>query len=183
MLPEPLSVDVYRCNGALDLTVAAGSGRPDVFISVNKLAPAVLSIPPGRSLHLRVPAAPLVTSYACTYTIRTDGDIALTGLAFKRAQVPPGQPADGTTKVVRLGTSPLPGYTPPTTPPARPKLAYCVDGNFQMLPAGNHAGGTQAVFVEGTGLTCSIPDGYVQQGYASDGVPPGIYPLYVPPAG
>jgi hypothetical protein len=183
MLPEPVSVNVYGCNGALDLTVTAGSGRPDVFISVNKLAPAILSIPPGRSLHLRVPAAPLVTSDACTYTIRTDGDIALTGLAFKRAQVPPGRPADGTTKVVRLGSIPLPGYTPSTTPPARPKLAYCVEGNFQMLPAGNHAGGTQAVFVEGTGLTCSIPDGYVQRGYASDGVPPGIYPLYVASAG
>jgi hypothetical protein len=112
--------------------------------------------------------------------IRTDGDVTLSGITFRRTASPPS--AGGATVVRRLATAPLPGYTAATAAPARPKLAYCVDGNFQMLPAGNYAGGAQAVFVEGTGLTCSAPDGYVQQGYATDGVPPGIYPLYVPAA-
>ena len=47
VLPEPVSVDVYRCNGALDLTVAAGSGRPDVFISVEQ-ARARRALDPAR---------------------------------------------------------------------------------------------------------------------------------------
>jgi hypothetical protein len=182
VLPDPVTVDVYRCTGALEFTVAARSGHPDVLISVGNLAPAILALPPGRRVRLHVPATPLITSYACRYTIRTDGDVMVTGLRFKRANVPPGQ-AGPTTKVARVGSTPVPGYIPSTTPLARPKLAYCVDGDFQMLPAANRPGATQAVVVEGTGLTCSVPEGYVQQGYASDGVPPGIYPLYVPPAG
>jgi hypothetical protein len=142
----------------------------------------VVSLPPGRRVRLSVPAPPGGGPAAsCSYTIRTDGSVTLSGVSFRRGGT--GSAAGSTTTVRTTGSSPLPGYAPSTTPPARPKLAYCVDGDFQMLPAASRPGATQAVVVEGTGLTCSVPEGYVQQGYASDGVPPGIYPLYVPPSG
>jgi hypothetical protein len=182
VLPQPVTVDVYRCAGELALTATPVDGRPDLFVSAGSLAPAIAPLAPGHRVRLAIPAPPGVAPGGhCTYTIRTDGDVTLSGLSFRRAAAPPA--AGATTVVRRLGSTPLPGYAPPAAPPARPKLAYCVNGNFQMLPAGNYPGGAQAVFVEGTGLTCSAPDGYLQQGYAGDGVPPGIYPLYVPPAG
>src|SRR6516165_5938363 len=177
VLPQPLRVDVYRCTGVLELSVAARSGRPDVFISAGGLPPAILPLPPGRRLRLRVPAPP--GGGQCSYTIRTDGDLSLTALAFEGGAAP--AQAGAVTAVQRLASTAIPGSTP--SPGERPKLAYCINGNFQMLPAGAHSGAKQASFVQGTGLTCVVPPGYVHQGYATEDVPPGIYPLYVPPAG
>ena len=64
-----------------------------------------------------------------------------------------------------------------------PQLALDQQLCFPLYAATRAVTKQYAVLLEGTGLTCSTPDGYVQQGYASDGVPPGIYPLYVPPPG
>src|SRR5581483_7457519 len=66
-----------------------------------------------------------------------------------------------------------------------PSVAWCAAGNFFTLPEGTEprgeqAGATHADFVEGTGLTCSVPPGYKQHGYATQGVQPGIYPYYTP---
>ena len=68
----------------------------------------------------------------------------------------------------------------------RPSIAWCKDGAFFTLPegiepAGDQAGATHAIFVQGTGLTCGQPPpGYRHHGTASQGVPPGIYPYYAP---
>jgi hypothetical protein len=73
-------------------------------------------------------------------------------------------------------------------PGKRPKIAWCIAGRFFTHPEGSeptgaNAGATQAIFVEGVGLTCgSPPPGYTHHGYAdpSLGVPAGIYPYYSP---
>ena len=181
-------LDAYSCRGTLDLTVAAPEGPTDALVSVTGLTPATVPVPTGRRLRLAIPSPPGASATArCEYTIRTDGAMTLRGVAFRRGAAPHGPAAApaaaGATAVVRLGSSPIPGYRAPNNPAPRPSLAYCVDGNFQMLPAGPHQGATQASFVQGTGLTCVVPPGYVQQGYASEDVPPGIYPLFVPPPG
>jgi hypothetical protein len=188
-LPEPVSVSAFSCVGALYVDLAAPTQRADAYISVGNpavsyLVPLTVPVPAGHRLRVAVPSAPGNTPKdMCLYVIRTDGDLQLSDVIFRRGAPPPNQSyANGTTTVIPVRSSPIPGYKPSATPTPPKQLAYCVDGNFQMLPAGPHDGATPAFFVQGTGLTCSIPDGYIQQGYASDGVPPGIYPLYVPPA-
>jgi hypothetical protein len=187
-LPQPVTLDAYSCQGSLYLTVAAPAGATDALVSVTGLTPTTVPVPAGRRLRLAIPSPPgAPPTGRCEYTIRTDGTMTLKGVAFHRGAAPHGPAAvpavPGATSVVRLGGSAVPGYRAPSTPTHRPSLAFCVDGNFQMLPAGPHTGATQASFVQGTGLTCVVPPGYVQQGYASEDVPPGIYPLYVPPTG
>ena len=83
------------------------------------------------------------------------------------------------TPVVWVRTGP--GPKPPPPPPPN-KRAYCVQGNFELLPLGKNDGAPPALYVLGTGLTCSAPPGYVRKGYATadEQVVPGFYPLYVP---
>jgi hypothetical protein len=174
--PDPVTVDVYgACSGELAFTVAAASGSPNAIVTAGGLAPATLPVTPGRRLRLAVPAP---SQGGCSFTIRSDGEIALSGVSFRHGGTTAGGPATAV-RVVR--STPIPGYQAPPTPTPAKKLAYCVDGNFEMLPAGSHPGATPALFVQGTGLTCSAPPGYVSKGYATAdmGVPPGIYPLYV----
>jgi hypothetical protein len=66
-----------------------------------------------------------------------------------------------------------------------PSVAWCAGGAFFLLPegtapSGDRAGATHALFVESTGLTCSVPPGYKRHGFATQGVQPGIYPYYTP---
>ena len=65
------------------------------------------------------------------------------------------------------------------------KIAYCLDGYFYELPAGFApanvlSGATRALYVEGQGLSCAVPDGYRRHGFATAemGVPPRTYPLF-----
>jgi len=182
-LPEPVTEQVFSCIGALYLDVSAPTGPADLLVSVDGLAPASVPVGAGQRLRAAVLSPPgAAGSGECSYTIRTDGDLTLTRVGFRRGvlHLHRGPLSTVDTTVVGLGATRLPGYTP-GRPVRRPKLAYCADGTFQILPAGVHPGATPALFVEGTGLTCAAPPDYVQQGYADQGVPPGIYPLYVPP--
>ena len=71
-------------------------------------------------------------------------------------------------------------------PATRPKVGWCINGTFFMYPeriepTGAYAGATQAIFVDGVGLTCGQPPpGFSRHGYAdpSRGVPAGVYPYF-----
>ena len=138
-LPQPVTVEAYSCRGSLYLTVAAPAGATDALVSVAGLTPTTVPVPAGRRLRLAIPSPPGAPPAArCEYTIRTDGAMTLTSVAFHRGAAPHGAAAvpaaAGTTSVVRLGSSGCPAIAPPGNPTPRPSLAFCVDGNFQMLP-------------------------------------------------
>jgi hypothetical protein len=68
----------------------------------------------------------------------------------------------------------------------RPNVGWCRNGAFLravegLEPSGDPADVTQAIFVSGEGLTCSPPPaGYKRRGFATQGVPAGVYPYYAP---
>ncbi len=65
-------------------------------------------------------------------------------------------------------------------------LGWCLDGNYYEIPEGDVpigllTGAGPASYVEGRGIACTIPPGYVRHGLtpASLGVPADVYPYYV----
>lgn len=117
------------------------------------------------------------------------------------ASPPTGDPGPSpvtTTKEPEVSPAPV---LPPPGPPYKPKLTYCsAKGNMrpdgQMIPVGtflyleerqpvtdaHYAKAQPAIYVEGVGLTCILPPGFVPDGFAGDDqhVARGIYPYYVP---
>ena len=89
----------------------------------------------------------------------------------------------GVKQFARAGYCSVAGNTAADGSPLQP-------GTFLNLVVGepgkdaHYSGATPASFVQGSGLMCSVPPGYVRQGFVSDaGQVGGIYPYYVPADG
>jgi hypothetical protein len=173
------TVRVFRCvRGSLDVSVSTVAEAAKVSWSVQGGGAGKASIEPGRRKTLRIglPGAP--GEGVCTIALEPSEAVMVHSVRRLPA--------------IRA-TNPIPGAQPlgvsERMPPMGTKLGYCLNSAFLQLEAGQpridptYRGAVLAAFVEGIGLTCTVPAGYRQTGYAGrrENVPRGIYPLYVPP--
>jgi hypothetical protein len=170
------TVDVFRCvRGSLELSIAALGEPASVSWKVQAGHPRTTAVRAGKWQKLRIglPGAP--GEGVCVIALEPTEAVAVRSVRrFPKISA----------------TTPIPSAQPldvfERMPPKEAKLGYCFNDTFVILNAGQprtdpaYRGAVLAPFVEGIGLTCSVPPGYQQMGYAGrpQNVPAGIYPLY-----
>lgn len=168
----PFAVEAFDCagGGTLRLEVVAAERASLTYGPVGEPV-RTIAVDRGRSL-LSVPAPSAIGSTSrCVYEFSPAGKFSVSGIHFVRphgrALVQAGQDAPISSSVRRMG--------------------YCLDGVFVDLAEGQplfdarYRAAMRANFVEGMGLTCAVPSGFIRFGFAGSerGVPEGFYPLHV----
>jgi hypothetical protein len=172
---DDATVTVFACaQGELEVELAESFERRAVTFSSPGFQPVTVPIPAGRPWRGAVPAPPTTSGDSiCRFHLAADPPSArATRFEFVR------HPVSRTRFVVV-----------PATKYPDSRLGYCLGGDFVNLLFGQperdlrYRDAVPAIFVEGVGLTCAAPpSGYSQQGFATaaQGVPPDVYPYYVP---
>ena len=190
---ETAKVTVYACrSGFLELTLVATDGPARVDVSVDPLKSVEALIRPGAARKLWIPTPTSANGRGtCVYYVSPTGTLVAKTMAFRpgASTIPSGVPlhrvASGATEVAT--TSPVTLSQTPAASTYAIQVGYCLDGRFLQLgynqarqdPAFKDA--VYANFIAGEGITCAQPPpGYVRQGFATVGVPPGIYPYFAP---
>ena len=169
-LVHRVTFTVFNCrSGRLELTLHSFGGAPAVSLSANGLRPTRIALQQN-SLTRGFVAARGVNG-RCVFIIIPSGDVAAPRIRFVQTAAEAIGP---TTQFTQTGRDSL--------EETRRRVAYCINGRFAMRQAGTYAGATPALFVAGTGLTCGVPPGYTQHGFAGAdlGVPAETYPYYTP---
>ena len=172
-------VKVFSCDrGALEFTLFSEGGARKVTLFTPGFGRATIGIPPSRRWSGSIGAPHPSADGSCVFDIVPGGIVRLTRLDFVRGSAAhPGE--------VEGALVPIEEAAPAA---GEPRFGYCLNGAFlnllfqQPLRDPAYEGAVPASFVEGVGLTCGVPPGYRRRGFAGDaqGVPPGIYPYYVP---
>ncbi len=190
---ETAKITVYACrSGSLELTLVAKDGPARVDVSVHPLKSVEALIRPGAARKLWIPTPKSANGRgSCIYYVSPNGTLVAKTMAFQpgASTIPSGVPvhrvASGATEVATR--SPVTLSQTPAASTYAIHVGYCLDGQFLLLdynqarqdPAYKRA--VYANFIAGEGLTCAQPPpGYVRQGFATEGVPPGIYPYFAP---
>jgi hypothetical protein len=167
-LTGPVKVTVFDCRGGrLELTLHALEGLPAVTVSVDGLAPHRVALEPNSLVRGYIPARP--ARGRCTFRLVPAGRLKTPRIVFVRGKLEPAGSTFVRTSTVSLAKT-------------KERIAYCIGGSFQVLPAGTAKDGTPANFVAGKGLTCEVPAGYSRHGFAGAGlgVPAETYPYFAP---
>jgi Dolichyl-phosphate-mannose-protein mannosyltransferase len=190
---DTVKFTTYACRpGSLELTLLAQDGPARVDVSVDPLTSVQVLIRPGAARKLWIPTPKGANGRGtCVYYISPIGTLVAKTMAFRpgASTIPSGVPvhraASAATEVATR--SPVTLSRTPAGSTYSIQVGYCLDGQFLQLdynqarqdPAYKRA--VYANFIAGEGITCAQPPpGYTRQGFATDGVPPGIYPYYAP---
>lgn len=171
----PFVVEAFDCAGGTLQLKAVADGRASLSYGLVGGPLKTMARDSRRSLLLSLPA-PDVTSASvqhCVYKFNPAGKFSISNIQFVRP--------DGRTLAHVAGRD-------VSIPSSVRRVGYCLDGVFLDLMEGQpvvdrrYRAATRAVYVEGTGLTCAAPGGFVRAGFAGAelGVPDWVYPLYVP---
>ena len=157
-------VEVFRCvRGSLELSIRALSQPSSVSWTVQGTRDRTTVVRAGdwQKLRIALPGAP--GGGVCVIALEPTETVAV-GLVRRfpaiRASnpIPSAQPLDVFERM----------------PPRGTQLGYCFDSVFVQLAAGQprtdpaYRGAVLAAYVEGIGLTCTVPPGYRRMGYAGD---------------
>ena len=169
-------IDVFRCvRGSLELSIKALSEPASLSWTVQG-TPArrsVVRTGDWQKLRIALPGAPgegmCVVALEPTEAVAV-GSVRRFPAIHATDPIPSAQPVEVFERM----------------PPGGTQLGYCLDSLFVQLAAGQprtdpaYRGAVLAAYVEGIGLTCTVPPGYRRLGYAGrpQNVPAGIYPFY-----
>ncbi len=169
----PFIVEAFDCAGGTLRLKAAAEGRGSLSYGPVGGPLKTVAGSSHRSLLLSLPA-PNTSALVqhCVYRFNPAGRFSVSHVQFVRPQGHALARADGRDVAI---------------PSSVRRVGYCLDGVFlnlnegQPLVDGRYRAAIPAIFVEGTGLTCAAPAGFVRVGFAGAelGVPEWVYPLYV----
>jgi hypothetical protein len=174
----PFEIEVFRCRGGRVTMPVRAVRRPAILTwAVQARTPRSRVIHTGAATTLRFTLPRRPPSGLCVVSLEATSTVAV-GPVRRAPALTASPPAPDARPLFDL----------PRIPSKDTQVGYCVDGTFVQLDAGQprtdpaYRGAVPAFFVEGTGLTCTVPAGYRGAGFAGrpQGVPAGIYPYYVP---